>query len=271
MSTLFPKAQFIGLLLTLMFCWLPVAAYADNETPAISVPVEKGLPIVIRTGLYYLNIDAFDDNTGTFEATTDLRLTWEDPRLRYPASESLNGFKEYRASKADTEIAKIWTPKIQFINRDGDPKSVNQRLRLYPNGKVEIMMRSTATYKTSIDVTHFPFDHQPLEIDIAVLEDTVDTVTFSFLQEDVEFSRAAKNASIDGWTLGLVNLQRATVSGWNGDRYARVNVALDVKRQASSTIATIFTPLFASLLIPFLATWMNKIENGDFVIEGIDI
>lgn len=253
--------------IVMMVFFTPTSAYAEEP----SVPVEKGLPLVVRTALYYTHVESFDDNNGTFEATTDLRLTWEDPRLRYPATEGLNGFKEYRASSAETELAKIWTPKIQFINRDGEPKSTDQRLRIYPDGKVEIMLRTTASYKTSVDVTHFPFDHQPLEIDLAVLEDTVENVTLSFLQQDMEFSRVAKNTTIDGWTMGLVNLQRTTVHGWNGDRYARVNVALDVQRQASGTLATIFTPLFASLLIPFLATWMNKIENGDFVVEAFEL
>ncbi len=258
----------IALIVILFMAVMPTSAYAEE---ALSIPTGKGLPLVIRTALYYTHIESFDDNAGTFEATTDLRLTWEDPRLRYPASEGLNGYKEFRASAAETEIAKIWTPKIRYINRDGEPKLFERRLRTYPDGKVEIMARTTATYKTPVDVTHFPFDHQPLEVDIAVLEDTVDSVTLSFLQQDMEFSRVAKDADIDGWTLGMVNLRRAVVSGWNGDRYARVNASLDIQRQASGTIATIFTPLFASLLIPFLATWMNKIEDGHFAVEAFEL
>ncbi|TAN70983.1 MAG: hypothetical protein EPN17_03095 [Methylobacter sp.] len=253
-----------------IFLVTPKFAYAE-EAAAVAVPTGKGLPIVVRTALYYTHIESFDDNNGTFEATTDLRLTWEDPRLRYPASESLNGYKEFRATAAETEIEKIWTPKIQFVNRDGEPSSFERRLRLYPDGKVETMTRTTAVYKTPVDVTHFPFDHQPLEVEIAVREDTLETVALDFLLQDMEFSRVAKNASISGWTLGLVNLRRAIVHGWNGDRYARVIVALDIKRQASGTIATIFTPLFASLLIPFLATWMNKIEDGNFVVEAFEL
>ncbi len=246
------------------------SVYAE-ETAAVSIPVGKGLPVVVRTALYYVNIADFNDNSGTFVATTDLRLLWEDPRLRYPATETLHGYKEFRASAAETEIAKIWTPKIQLNNRDGEPSFTERRLRLYPDGKVEIITRTTASYKTPVDVTHFPFDHQTLEIDIAVREDTKETVTLDFRREDMEFSRVAKNTSINGWATGIVNLHSETVGGWNGDNYARIVVNLDLKRQAGSTVATIFIPLFASLLIPFLATWMNKVENGEFTIEAFEL
>lgn len=242
-----------------------------EETAAVPIPTGKGLPVIVRTALLYNNIASFNDNEGTFEATTDLRLTWHDPRLHYPASEGLHGYKEFRASAAETEIAKIWTPKIQFVNRDGEPSFFERRLRLYPDGKVEIIARTTASYKTTVDVTHFPFDHQSLKIDIAVREDTLETVALDFLREDMEFSRVAKNTDVSGWTLGLVNLHREIVRGWNGDRYAKLVVDLDLERQAGSTVATIFIPLFASLLIPFLATWMNKIENGDFTIEAFEL
>lgn len=55
------------------------------------------------------------------------------------------------------------------------------------------------------------------------------------------------------------------------DRHARIIASLNLQRQVSGTIATIFIPLFASLLIPFLATWMNKIEEGEFVVEAFEL
>jgi hypothetical protein len=61
------------------------------------------------------------------------------------------------------------------------------------------------------------------------------------------------------------------VSGWNGDRYAKITASLNVQRVASSTVATIFIPLFASLLIPFLATWMNKVQDGGFAVDAFEL
>ena len=201
----------------------------------MSVPTGKGLPVVVRAALFFNQIQAFNDNQNTFEATTDLRLSWFDLRLRYPAEEGLNGYKEYRVSAAEAELAKMWTPRIRLVNRVGEPTFSERRLRIFPDGRVETIARTTATYKVPVDLSRFPFDHQSLLIELVVQEDTIETVDLDFSSEDVAFSRVARSVEMDGWTPGLVNLKRELVAGWNGDRYARVLAALDVRRVASST------------------------------------
>ncbi|CAA7616537.1 hypothetical protein [Magnetospirillum sp. SS-4] len=239
--------------------------------PLTSIPTGKGLPVVVRTGLFVNHVESFDDNKGTFEATTDLRLTWFDTRLRYPAEEGLHGYKEYRASAAEEELARIWTPRIRHLNRVGEPSFIERRLRLFPNGMVEVIARTTAVYKVTVDTTKFPFDRQALPIELMVHEDTVETVDMDFTSDDVSFSRVAKSVEIGGWTPGLVRLNRDLVKGWNGDRYAKVAVMIDVGRVAVESLSTIFIPLFASLLIPFLATWMNKAVEGEFEVEAFEL
>ena len=247
------------------------ALSAEDTPPAVSIPTGKGLPVQVRAALLFNSFESFDDNKGRFVATTDLRLTWFDPRLRFPANESLHGYKEYRVSAAEEQIAKIWTPRIRYLNRVGEPSFTERRLRIFPDGKVETIARTTAEYKASVDVARFPFDRQSLAVEVATHEDTVESVDLDFSNADVEFSRVAQSAELEGWTLGLVNLRREALSGWNGDRYAKIVMAVAVERLSGSTIATIFIPLFASLLIPFLATWMNKAEGGEFEIDAFEL
>lgn len=259
-------------LLCLPACVWAAEAGGATESTLLGIPRGKGLPVNVRAGLAFVQLLSFDDINGTFEATTDLRLTWTDPRLRYPVAEALNGTKEYRGSAAEEELAKIWMPTIHFVNRQGDPSFFERRLRHYPDGRVEVMTRTTAVFKTSVDVMRFPFDRQGLVVKIAVRENTLDVVTFSCSPEDVDFSRAAKAIELEGWELGFVNLRQHSIAGWNGDRYASLEVSLNVKRQAFSTFATIFVPLFASLLIPFLAVWMNKVqEDGTFEVDAFEL
>jgi len=265
-------------ILVLLAALLPMSPAAGaaaekpiDAAPIVTIPTGKGLPVVVRAALYFNHVQAFNDSQNTFEATTDLRLNWFDLRLRYPAEEGLNGYKEFRVSAAEAELAKMWTPKVRLVNRVGEPTFSERRLRIFPDGRVETIARTTASYKTPVDLSQFPFDHQSLLIELAVQEDTIETVDLDFSSDDVAFSRIAKSAGIDGWTPGLVNLKRELVKGWNGDRYAKVVAALDVKRVASSTIATIFIPLFASLLIPFLATWMNRAVDDGFEVEAFEL
>lgn len=249
----------------------PAVSTPVAGTASIEIPRGKGLPVLVRTALFFTAIDSFDDNKGMFEATTDLRLSWHDAGLRYPAVQGSRGYKEYRGAAVDAELAKIWVPNIRFTNRVGEPSLSERRLRVFPDGRVETLTRTAATYKAAIDVTRFPFDHQSLKVDLAVKEDTLESVDMDFSSEDVDFSRVATGAEIGGWTLGLVNLKREVVKGWDGESYAKVSASLDVQRVAAGAIATVFIPLFASLLIPFLATWMNKSEDGGFAVDAFEL
>lgn len=269
MRRLFARPALLGLALLLLTAGV---AAADTGAALQSIPTGRGLPVLVRTALFFNHVEYFDDNQGTFEATTDLRLTWEDPRLRYPAAEGLHGYKEYRMSAAETHLARIWTPPVRFLNRAGEPSLTERRLRIMPDGTVELIVRTTAVYKTPVDVARFPFDHQPLQVAIAVNEQTVEAVDLGFRRADVDFTRAAREVSFDGWVPGLANLRKDVIKGWNGDRYATVVATLDVRRQAIGTLSTIFIPLFASLLIPFMATWMNRADgDGGFTVEAFEL
>lgn len=244
----------------------PAAASAAPELPR-----GKGLPVVVRAALFFASLDGFDDGKGSFEATTDLRLSWHDGSLRFPATTVSRGYKEYRGAAAETELARIWTPPVRMANRVGEPSLSERRLRVFPDGRVEVLARTTAIYKVAVDVAKFPFDHQSLKVEIQVREETLDAVDLDFSVEDVEFSKVADKAELGGWTLGLVNLNREKIKGWDGENYAKVSASLDVQRLAAGAFATVFIPLFASLLIPFLATWMNKSQDGGFEVEAFEL
>jgi hypothetical protein len=254
-----------ALVLAAVLAWALPAAH--GATP---LPTDKGLPVVVRTAVAFTAIEGFDDVKGTFEATTDLRLHWQDLRLRYDTPRP-NSYRHFRASAAQAELDKMWSPQIRFINRVGEATFTEPRLKLYPDGSVELVIRTTAVYKTPVDFARFPFDHQPLRIDVALREDTVESVDLDFSKEDVEFSRVARSVELPGWEPGLINLRRTLISGGNGYRYPLVSAELDVRRVAGGTLATIFIPLFASLLIPFLATWMNRSDEGEFAVDAFEL
>jgi hypothetical protein len=61
------------------------------------------------------------------------------------------------------------------------------------------------------------------------------------------------------------------VSGWYGEDLSRVTGSLAMQRRAGNSAALIFIPLLASLLIPLLAIWMNRVEEGEFQIEAFEL
>jgi uncharacterized Tic20 family protein len=142
---------------------------------------------------------------------------------------------------------------------------------MVPDGRVELITRATARYKTHVEAETFPFDRQHLPLELMMREQTTDEVVLRFQKEDVEFSRIATGAEIDGWNPGLVDLRPKVVAGWNGDRYSGVTASLFIDRVPSTGIAPIFIPLVASLLIPLLAIWMNRATDEGFEIEAFEL
>lgn len=245
----------------------PQRAVRDLTT----IPLGKGLPVIVRVGLYFQEIAALDENENTFTGTVDMRLRWEDPRLRYPARQAPRGFQEYQGVKAQEKLTAIWTPGVTFANLKGNPSYQITNIRIYPDGWVELMQRTTAQFSINLDATTFPFDKQMLRIEVTLRERTTKEASLVFLQADLDFSSSAKDISIDGWEVGLVNLTRAMRQGWYGSFHSSVVIGLEVVRDSSKTIAPIFIPLLASLFIPLLAIWMNHTQDGAFQIEAFEI
>jgi hypothetical protein len=249
---------------------LSEAAAAAPPESLSSLPMGKGLPVVVRTALRYVEVASIDETEGAYTATVDLRLRWQDLRLQYPPESAPQGFLEFRDEAAATKMAEIWTPAISLWNLSGEPSQQMHALRIFPDGRVEMMLRTTATFKTPFDVERFPFDRQRLEVEVVSRRESVEGLSLEFEQEDLDFSQALETSELRDWVPGVVSLKRDVVNGWYGEYLSRVTVSLAMKRRAGGAAALIFIPLMASLLIPLLAIWLNRIEEGEFQIEAFE-
>lgn len=235
------------------------------------IPLEKGLPVVVRVALAYLDISAVDENDETFEGTVDVRLLWQDPRLRFPVSEAPIGYQEHRGREALARLERMWSPDVAIANLRGAPDYQTVGVRIFPDGSVELLQRTTGTFSISMDVERFPFDRQALAVDLVSRRENADKLVFDFRQADLDFTRVDPSIAIPGWDLGLVDLVRTPIAGWHGESYSRLRFELDIDRKAAETVPSLFVPLFAALLIPLLATWLNKMEDGEFRIEAFEL
>jgi len=238
---------------------------------ATSIPLGKGLPVRVNVGVYFLEIESFDDTKGEYTATIDVRNSWYDTRLAFEKAETLRGYREFIGKAAEERLGAMWAPNIDAKNRTETAGYVGRRLRIFPDGRVETITRSTGKYKVHVDASSFPFDRQRLSVELITRDDTMDTVRPRFDEHDVAFSRAANTATLDGWDIGLVDLARSAVAGWNGDRYGTITATLFVERKPASSIASVFIPLLASLLIPLLALWMNRATEDGFEVDAFEL
>jgi hypothetical protein len=244
-----------------------VAVVAQEVEDKASLPKDAGLPLNVELGVAFVDLLGFDENAGTFRATVDLRLRWTDSRLRDEKPSSSTPPQTFTDKAAEKKMREIWIAPVVIANQQGAASDSSYGLRIYSTGAVELIHRITADFNSDVDVGKFPFDRQHLVIEAKVDGLPLNLVTLRFGQAELDFSRASRDAKIPGWSVGLVDLRTSPALGWYNVPQARVVASLEVTRQPGLLVASIFIPLLASLLIPLLAMWLNRIENGIFIVD----
>lgn len=249
---------------------LTLPAVTGFSEPVPSLPLGGGLPVIVRTGLRFEQIAAIDENEGSCTATVDLRLRWTDARLAYPKEDG-SAFQNFKDAAAEARIAGMWAPKVELANMIGSPTFRTSSLRIYPDGQVEWMQRTSTKLATSFDPQRFPFDQQKLAAELVVRGDDQDRVLLDYHQDDLDFSAGSADRNLGRWALGLTNIRREPLPGLYGALHSRLWIELQIRRQFTMAMAPIFIPLFASLLIPLMAIYMNKVEDGEFQIDAFEL
>jgi len=236
-----------------------------------SLPTDLGLPVQVHVGVVFADLQGVDENEQLFDATLDVRVTWRDRRLAYPAAETPSGFRGFRAEDAEAQLSRMWEPRLRLANLEGEPRHLVRGLRIRPDGQIELLTRVMGTFHAQFDVERFPFDRQQLRVEIAADGIPRELAMLVFRQEDLDYTRYTSGLEADGWHAHSVDLARRRVQGWHGETHDVVDATLVVERAAAETAAPIFIPLLAALLIPLLAIWLNRLEEGEFKIEAFEL
>lgn len=261
------KSKRLQWLLTVLLALPAVTGFSE---PAPSLPLGGGLPVIVRTGLRFEEIAAVNESEGACTATVDLRLRWQDARLAYPKEDGA-AFQSFKDATAEARMATMWVPKVELANAIGTPAFRTSSLRIYSDGQVEWMQRTSTKFATAFDPQRFPFDQQKLAAEVTVRGDDQDRVVLDYHQDDLNFSAGGSDRNLDRWALGLTNIRREPLPGLYGALHSRLWVELQIRRLFTMAMAPIFIPLFASLLIPLMAIYMNRVEDGEFKIEAFEL
>jgi len=233
-----------------------------------SLPTGTGLPVRVNAAVTFAEIESFSESAAAFRGTVDVRLRWPDLTLRRPPAEAPDPPRVFRGAEAEAQLAKIWVPNVELANQRGAPSYAAVGLRIFANGEVELTRRTTAEFSTPHDAERFPFDHQKLQVELAIRSQTADVVTLVFDQHDLDATRPAAGARLEGWTLLHATLRSEPLAGWYGATHAHVVASLEIARHPAATATAIAIPLFATLLIPCLTIWLNRLRDGQLQLEA---
>lgn len=230
-------------------------------------PAEADQPLRVGTGLFVVEVEAIEDNDDRFRAVVDWRVAWTDPRQVYAADAGER--RELTDDAAKRKLDTVWTPHIVLANLASEPEITDEDLYHYPNGHFEWIRRLRANFKTDLDHTSFPLDKQRLLMQIASPLYTVNQIV---LQNDldVEFSGHGQ-LELRGWEFGRLRFCPATVARWNGSIHSELEGTLPATRHVTPYVTSVFLPIAAVMLVPFLALWLNRWSGNSFAVEPFEL
>jgi len=221
------------LLLSLLIVLSGCTATALAEDSEISAP---STPVVVRTGFYLVDLTGIQESSQTFDANFYFSFQWMDPRLKFEGTAS----KIFLEGRASAKLGEIWWPQIEFVNTS-DSKVINQKLEIWPDGKVDYSIGVSAKFRGIFRLQRFPFDRQMLDVRIQSFAFTKEQVVF---EPNPALTGTAEHMAFEGVTLESAKTHVTTVElkGWN-ESYSEFRVSLEVVRKSQFYLWTIFVPV----------------------------
>lgn len=241
---------------------LSLSTAAGSASPLLLPPVQGGRSVPVRVGLFVANLISVDESKELWQFSGELRLRWRDPRLRFDAPPG--AIRHYEANQ-------IWIPRINIANTLAPRKSATPDVFVDPSGSVDYVELMWDSATTELDVHRFPFDAEHLP------------VIFEPLGRDAPLIRLIADPALSGvnagsftplsqWRIRRLDIGTQTIAAsMFHPAHTVANFRLVVSRNPQSFIWKFMVPLFAIVLLSWLAFWMPSDEYGIKEQLGISI
>lgn len=263
--------QAAGLLIGLLLCFLTLVFPAQAQDDSTQIPWGIGFPIEVQTSSYFNSLSEISDADESFTAKVDLRFRWKDLRHAYDTRKIPQDRMVFPDAEVANKFKEMWHPAVQVLNIVDTPLAEEQLLYIYPNGQIEWFYRLHAKFKSPLDVMNFPFDQQKLPIELGLKENNDQLVVLTYDQDDLNYAGLSSQINLTTWDFGMVDLMPGTVTGLDTSAYSNLRITLSAQRRPWEYFWPVFVPIFAVMIVPVLAIWLNKFAEGAFQIEAFEL
>lgn len=239
------------------------AAHAETGGDLAEAPLSSEHQVIVRVGLYILNLAAVDEVKETFEVDGYLMAVWKDDRLKYaPPPGSLIRPKTFREGQ-------LWYPQLAMVNAAEPRNKFDVTIQGRPDGTVTYRERFVVTLSTKFDVARFPFDAQKLTIYLQPIWTDGGIVTLVSDQNLLQLNQA-EYVGMSQWNIkGLSQRTTSENIGGTSDRISQVAFTILVKRRYGFYVWKVFVPLLLMVTVSWTIFWMSLEDFGNQILVAI--
>ena len=236
------------------------AGTALAQDDVLAMPAGAALPLRVGVAVFLNDAGKINEQTGTFEASIDVRFRWRDPTLVFDAKAAGADRQEFSNEQMTAKLRKIWSPRLTIANQIGNVLRTEGGLFIYADGTVEHIQRMRMLLDNKYRLAAFPFDTQGLGVRILSTRYTVNQIALTQDQSDINASGIRETIAIAGWVPKRIEFSSTRNRGWSGDSHPEIEAKVLIQRQPWGHLFSIFTPFLLILLVPTIMTLYVKAD-----------
>jgi len=203
-------------------------------------------PTEVFIRLYVNDITKILDVEQSFVTDVVFRAEWADPRLVHEGP-----------TYCIAQPNQVWDPRLQSLNRRVVDSARPPEIRVYPDGKVFLVLRVFGEFSYESDLSDFPFDRQTLPF----------TIVSSFGPEDVVLRSEAtavglaERLSIVNWTIDFAGVTSGSHFLASAERqFARLDIEFEAVRLTGYYTWKLIVPLVLVVMMSWAVFWIAPVH-----------
>ena len=234
------------------------AGWMIDTVPYLISPPMQDQPIEVRVALDLFDLSQIDDSASTFSFTGMLKLSWMDPRNAFDPIVAGVEEKTYSGDFQFNELSTSWYPQLSLLNEAEHYEENAILVKIQPDGETTIFRSINASAKTHMDLTHYPFDNQKLQLIFGAFG--YDTDRINLVADDIHFSSNDLVEKTAEYSFDKISYSSGTIdSGILGsDKLSSTFIVdIDLTRKPGFVLRTVILPMLLVVFLTFSVFWFD--------------
>ncbi|HEY9705013.1 MAG TPA: hypothetical protein V6C58_21420, partial [Allocoleopsis sp.] len=235
----------------------PLKAQSNNKNITDQVYNKNQLPpnsnraIPVKIGVFIINFAGINEPKETYQIIGYLSASWVDKRLAFDPIKTGKSIKVFQSKN------EIWHPDIEIFNQSGRSQSDRISIKVEPDGTVTYIESFNTSVSSGLQLKHFPFDKQKLNLIIDSFQYNNTQVVFIADSDKIGINREPF-VSLSEWNIqNVIFEEKAQFFPQDKKFYSRLNIYFNIERNYGYYIWKIILPTILLLGVSYACFWID--------------